>query len=219
MSPSELSALSIVPREQAVPEVVPNPDLEAGVKQLVPLLQFRVTDDASYEEACGLLKTAVSYRKRVEEFFAPTLRTANDLVKRVREAKATLMDPVEAVEDWLRKETARHQREATLAHLKAEQDRRIEDERNVEVAIAEAQAEGRKPIVPLPPPPPPVLARKVAGVAHRVVWKWRVKDLAAVPRDYMVLDEKLLNEIARTRKDQAAVPGIEFYADTTTSVS
>jgi hypothetical protein len=209
MSPSESAALAIVPA----------PDLEAEAKTLAPLLTFRVVDDETYEEACIRLRSAVSCRKRIEEFFAPSLRTANDTVKRVREMRAKLMDPVESVEKWLREETARFQREATIARLKAEQDRRIEDERNVEVAIAVAQAEGRKPIIPLPPPPPPVPSiRKSLGVGHSVRWKWQVKNLADVPREYLILDEKLLNEIARTRKDQASVPGIEFFADTTTSV-
>lgn len=45
--------------------------------------------------------------------------------------------------------------------------------------------------------------------AKRVVWK--VSDLAKVPREYLVVDEKKLNSIAkRYKQERVEIPGIEF---------
>jgi colicin import membrane protein len=52
-----------------------------------------------------------------------------------------------------------------------------------------------------------------AGTSYRKVWKFRVTDPALVPREYLCIDEKKLGLVARTEKDQASVPGVEFYAD------
>jgi hypothetical protein len=52
-------------------------------------------------------------------------------------------------------------------------------------------------------------------------WTWRVLDEAIVPRQYFVLDAKKLNAEARVRakgEPATAIPGIEFYQETRTSL-
>lgn len=58
-------------------------------------------------------------------------------------------------------------------------------------------------------PPPP----KAYGTSVRKNWKARVLDPNAVPREFLTIDDKKLGEYARTMKDQAKVPGVEFYAE------
>lgn len=52
---------------------------------------------------------------------------------------------------------------------------------------------------------------KVQGVTMRTRWKSRVVDAQAVPREYMVVNEKALDDIATATKGALKIPGVEFY--------
>lgn len=68
-------------------------------------------------------------------------------------------------------------------------------------------------------------ARGVYGsvASLRTVWKWRVTDRNAVPREFMMIDEAKVREAARERdpdskKPTAVIPGIEWYAEAVSQV-
>lgn len=52
-----------------------------------------------------------------------------------------------------------------------------------------------------------------AGTSFRKNWKWRVVDAALIPRGYLIPDESSIGLYARTEKENAAIPGIEFYCE------
>ncbi|MDE3244474.1 MAG: hypothetical protein KGN80_00190 [Acidobacteriota bacterium] len=52
-----------------------------------------------------------------------------------------------------------------------------------------------------------------AGSRVNRPWKFRVVDAAMVPREYLMVDESKLGQLARSAKSDAAVPGVEFYED------
>jgi KTSC domain len=60
---------------------------------------------------------------------------------------------------------------------------------------------------------------KVRGLTHREDWTWDLVDLSQVPRKYLMLDERALNNEAKTLKGRAEVPGIRFYDRGSVSVS
>ena len=53
----------------------------------------------------------------------------------------------------------------------------------------------------------------VAGISVRKAWKYRIVDAALIPREYVLINETLLGNIARSTKGELKVPGVEFYAD------
>ena len=53
----------------------------------------------------------------------------------------------------------------------------------------------------------------VAGVAQKVVWRFRVVDFAKLPDEYKLTDTVKLGELARSSKAMAMVPGVEFYSE------
>jgi len=55
--------------------------------------------------------------------------------------------------------------------------------------------------------------KPVAGVAQKLVYKFRVVDFVALPDTYKLANEVLLGQIARSDKDKAKVPGVEFYSE------
>jgi colicin import membrane protein len=54
---------------------------------------------------------------------------------------------------------------------------------------------------------------KPKGAAMRKVWKARVIDPALVPDQFKVINEKALDAYAKSMKQDAKVPGVEFYAE------
>lgn len=54
---------------------------------------------------------------------------------------------------------------------------------------------------------------KPRGAAMRKVWKARVIDAALVPDQFKVINEKALDAYAKSMKQDAKVPGVEFYAE------
>ena len=62
----------------------------------------------------------------------------------------------------------------------------------------------------------PTIAReqpKISGISTRKVWKHRVADARKVPRDYLVVNEKMLADFAKATKGAIPVEGVEFYCE------
>lgn len=51
----------------------------------------------------------------------------------------------------------------------------------------------------------------VANVQPRSAWEFRVVDLAAVPREYLMVDEKKVAKVVKALKADTSIPGIEAY--------
>jgi hypothetical protein len=55
---------------------------------------------------------------------------------------------------------------------------------------------------------------KVTGVSFRAVTKFRVKDPALVPRQYLIVDETKVRTVVSALGMEANIPGIETYEET-----
>ena len=53
----------------------------------------------------------------------------------------------------------------------------------------------------------------VVGQSSRTIWKARVVDAALVPREYLVVNEKMLDQVAGATKGKLTVPGVEFFSE------
>ncbi len=61
---------------------------------------------------------------------------------------------------------------------------------------------------------------KVSGSYTREVWKFRVKDLDKVPREYLMLDEQAVGALVRAKHKLAEklIPGIEVWDESRTVI-
>jgi len=112
-----------------------------------------------------------------------------------REAEAEARRVAAAEQERLRKEAEKAARAA-------------EKKGNVEAA---EQLRANVPVVPVPTVA--IEAPKVKGISTRTVWKARVLDANKVPRQYLVVNEKMLNDLAQATKGAVAVDGVEFYSE------
>lgn len=56
-------------------------------------------------------------------------------------------------------------------------------------------------------------APKVEGLSTRTVYKFRIKDPAAIPREYLAIDEGKIRKVVQALKGDTNIPGVEVYAE------
>lgn len=101
---------------------------------------------------------------------------------------------------------------------KAEETERKKLEARAENAIASGKIEKAEELIEKAAAvfvPVPVVRSTVVETKNkpRQVWKFRVKDANAIPRDYLVIDEVKIGGVVRSTKGTLAIPGIEIYSE------
>jgi len=60
----------------------------------------------------------------------------------------------------------------------------------------------------------PVVAAPIAsGMARTTEWLFEIKDLALLPREFMVPDDKSIRAYVKARKDHATIPGVRIWSE------
>jgi hypothetical protein len=54
-----------------------------------------------------------------------------------------------------------------------------------------------------------------SGISVRSIWRWRVLNEAAIPREYMTVDVDKINKMVQAWKGQTNIAGIEVFEDST----
>lgn len=181
-------------------------------------------------------------KQAVMDFFRPRAEQLTGAVMSIKRAMRVWDDEQERIrleeqrrqEEIARRERERLQREADERQREA--DRKAAEERQAAEAarsagnIAEAEKHDRKAdqveqraaervevlqerASTVVAPVIPTAAPKVSGVSGRLVWKYRVKDINLVPREYMKLDEQKTGGVVRAMKGDTNIPGIEVYSE------
>lgn len=107
------------------------------------------------------------------------------------------VDTCEAIIDTCTKRLEEYARAQAGARMQAlsQVDAGMHDEHTLAVAHGQASA-------PLP-----------EEVDVRTVFKFKVLDFNAIPREFLLLNEKLLDQYIRAKKGVVSIPGIEVYED------
>lgn len=186
---------------------------------------FEVVDTASLERAAEFVKRIDREIRAVKDTFAPMRERAHQAHKTVCDQEKKHLGQREQSRRIVKGKIGAWQTEQERirrdeqARLQREAQKQADD---VALRRAEAlEADGRKgeaqaaidnpvqaPIMPAPPAPP-----KLEGTQTRVYWRHRVTDADAVPRQWMVVDDKALAVYARSAKAAAKVAGVEFYSE------
>ena len=180
--------------------------------------------------------------RRVDEFFKPplqALKEAEDKAKTVLLSYESEQRRIAAEEQRKLEEKARKEREALEA--KAREERRKADEAAAELRRKEEEARKANDLaeavrlrnqadkivekseakaVNIESKASQVIAPKVEayippvqGQYSKTVWKARVLNKLAVPDEYKVVDQSMLDKMAQATKGAVKVPGVEFYSE------
>jgi hypothetical protein len=193
-----------------------------------------ITDADTYATACGLLLGIKDLRKKIAETFDPHVRRAHEAHKALVKEKADAEAPLTQAEVILKGALTAYDREQE--RLRQEEQRRIDEAARREAErlaleqaaaleaeghatgdaamVAEAHAIIDAPIAPVPMAPAVKATPKVAGVALRKSWAFRIVNANLVPRQYHVIDESKIRGVVRSLGQAANIPGVEVYEET-----
>ncbi|MCC6797688.1 MAG: hypothetical protein IT366_21425 [Candidatus Hydrogenedentes bacterium] len=226
-----MSETSVVLAQPIVTDITTVAPLGDSIRQRC--MELAVIDSQETAELAGsIVKDAARVKAQILQHIDPVVETAHKAHKAATTLRNKLLDfeaDVKGLNQRLGAYLAEQRRIADEARRAAEQKAREEAERlrreQEEAALAKAaalEAEGRhvaatlalheaeKP-VPVVKPEPVMEAPKVAGISLRDNWKWRVVNEAAVPREFLQINESMIGAIVRSQKDRANIPGIEIY--------
>lgn len=195
--------------------------------------EIHVIDDKTLNQANEFVKGCRSMIQKIGNLMDPIIKRFTDGHRQTLAEKRELEDPwIQAkdfvtpqiisyrrkIEDEKRAAEAAVQRELEEKKRKEEElfNQAVEAEKKGEVEEAdellekaEVEAENMEAITQRQPKIPE--PQKIRGISTRKIWSWRLIDILEVPKSCLILDEKKLNQIARTYDGKTQIPGIEFF--------
>jgi hypothetical protein len=207
----------------------PKQDALAAPKYAATLL---VNDQPTLDTANGFLKNIKLLIGKIDDSFDPQIDQAHKLHKSLLAEKKKFTAPLEESERIVKRTIAGYLAEEDRKRREAEAERaRIEAEARAEAdkklrAVEKAEAKGdfakaeaiaqeavnvmeakieAAPVVPDAP--------VASGLSLRKVWKFKIKDAALLPREYLIPDEVKIGRVVRALKDDAKIPGVSVYSE------
>jgi hypothetical protein len=184
------------------PSIVSEVSAHLGqAKQVSTLTQtMTINTEDEYQNAAASLVALKGRWKAAEDRRTSMVKPLNDVVKNINGLFRPVLDEWDvvmtvvkaAMQDYQQRKNIEQRQQLALAAQMAQQG-----QTGVEFTALVAQGSAM-----------PVQAK---GISNRVIWRWKVVNAAAVPREYLCLDAGKLDTVAREHKGSVAVPGIEFY--------
>ena len=185
----------------------------------------QVVDSETMTLADNRVEKATLAIKVIEEKLGPRRDAAHKLHKSLTSLIAEMSAPWKADKDFhiaqvkgyqrkVREEVEAEQRRLTEIARKQEEERRLADalEAEKEGKVEEAQAILEEEVF-VPTPVVHIDTPKVDNRKYATRWSWKVTDINKVPREYLKVDDIMMNSLVRSRKGQTRIPGIEVFED------
>lgn len=188
-------------------------------------LNLTVVDNDTYAAAGGLFKAHKEMEKEIKTFFEPHKKDAHKAWKNLCNAETAELAKLKPgmnhlnreMTKWKQEQDRKRREEEARLREKARKQAEEEQLRAAEEAEARGDKDEAEAIINEEPfIPPPVVkddTPKVQGVAFRTTWKFRVINLAKVPDEYKMADEKKIGAVVRALKEKTNIPGIEIYSE------
>ena len=177
--------------------------------------EITVVDQETYAAANELIAHLQTIKKEVVARFADPKKKAADAHKAVCELEKSFLAPVEekirllktSTTNWyaaeqrrIEAEEERRRKEAEeLAALSSEAEANGDTDTAAEAVVAAAMAQATVTVMP-----------KVSGTSMREVWKAVVTDVSQLPREYMIVNQAMLDKMAQATKGAVPIPGVRF---------
>jgi hypothetical protein len=197
------------------------------IPQLAREVAAKITDNEGYSAGGQFLLEIKRRRKQVDAACDPTIDATNKAHKEAVAQKKMFEAPLAQAESIIKpalaaydtaQENIRRDEERRLQELARKQE---EDRRLAEAVELEQQGDKKAADAVMAEPvyiPPVVIAKTVptvAGVSYRDVWKYRIVNVDALPRAYLMPDETKIGAYARAMKGAGLIPGVEIYSEKT----
>lgn len=200
--------------------------INKDVKSLQKLAAIKIIDEVTFNKAGLMLKDAKAIKDKIKSVFDPMIKGARASLKLIQDEKDKHMEPVEEIEELLRKETSRYydalEQKRLEEQRKADEAARKEQEKLQKAAdkkMEKAAAKGKELVIEVPVVEAIQLQESSkGGLAFREVYKFEVTDASLVPREYLTPNLTDIGIDIRAAKGEITIPGIRVWTEKTTIV-
>jgi hypothetical protein len=172
------------------------------------LMSLHVTNEETFQKAGVGLQWCKSAKKEIDRVFDPIVEAAHNTHKKALAQKNEVAGPVKLLDAHLRGEVSKYaerkeneRRVAEQNALAAQQEQAAALEAGEEVEYAPMQSLQKAPEAPT-----------AEGLGFRDQWKFRILNLDAIPREYLMADEAKIGKVVDALGRAAGIPGIEVYS-------
>ena len=185
--------------------------LDEVTKSVAYAERVEIVNAEAYKSVTNDLTLIRGLKKKVTALQKEYLDPINAHMTSIRDAFKTLLEPLDRADKAIsgkmlayNAEIERVRREQEEINRKrqeaAEQEMKLKGELTEPVGLVEVDREA------------PRLVRSDIGAAGmKANWKYRIINLALLPREYMIPDDAMLKSIAKSHHNQKSVEGVEFY--------
>ena len=147
-------------------------------------------------------------KKRIMAFFQKPLEFLAQAESAVKSAMLNWQSEQERVRqiEIARLEAIQRKETERLEKLAAAAEKRGDEKKAEEFSGRAAVVQSIAPVVESK-------VEKISGIAKTIIWKFRIVDVAKIPREYMIPNELALGQIARGTKGALKIDGVEFYSE------
>ena len=208
-------------------------DLEQKALVLPSQVEKKLTEIKNQDDL-DVAHKAITYikdvRKQIKETFDPIVDKARATWKEALAQRDKIEAPVKEAEIYVKRLIGDY----VIQQEKAQKEARIKEEERQEAiriakikslqAVADAEQSGdfekadeileaedfvetKEADIVIPEVP------KMKGVSFREVWLWEKIDFSKIPREYLMINEVLVNHMVRASKSETNIPGIRVYSD------
>lgn len=187
---------------------------------------FSIVSAEVYSGAGGDLKLVKSKIKELDELRKSLTKPLDESKKRIMEFFNKPVEILQKVESCISRamlawqqeqERIRQAEEARLMELQRRETERLQKlaekaEKRGDTAKVE-EFQGRAAITQATVVAVAPKVEKIAGIQNRTNWKFRIVDIAKIPREYMLPNEVMLGQLARSTRGSLKIEGVEFYSE------
>lgn len=192
---------------------------------LVEAKAFEIDSQQMAELAADDLKRIKAYAKEVDERRKAITKPLDEVKKSIMDLFRPAVEYLEQAETALKsglkkyidaEEKKRRELEEAARKVAREQAARLEAEAKAaaaqgqmeEARALEQQAAIAPALVPAAAPTP-----KLSGISTKEVWLFEITDPAAIPREYMMIDESKIRKVVQALKAETNIQGVRAYPD------
>lgn len=201
-----------------------------GTRLATTVKGLTINNNQEYQNSGEFLKQIKTVSKILDDSRKEITRPLDEAKKRVMDFFREPLEQLSSAETVLKKALLSYQQAQERIRLEAERkaiaEAKAEEERKrkvLEERAAKAEEKGQEAkaemlreqasdvYVPTVVSAPNV--EKIKGLSSKKVWKCRITDEAKIPREYLVINEPMLNKMAQATHGKIPVPGVEFYQE------
>lgn len=170
------------------------------VAAAVPAMTI-TTAEEYHQAAAGLIELKTRW-KLVEDKRTSLVKPLNDVVKSINGMFKPVLDQWDRTMDVVKRAMHEYQvRDAEEKRKALEEAAKLAQQGETGQEFHALVAQGSS------------MPAKATGISTRVMWRWRVVDASAVPREYLCVDVTKVDEAVKNGKESVKIPGIEVYRE------